>query len=149
MDMNEVKDIAERITGLSRSMNRPFRALIIDDEPWVGSVLAEFCSFCDVIEPQLCYNGVEALEKLAVEDYDFATVDLVMPELSGVETVQRIRELRPGFPLMIVTGNATERMKVAAGCAGARTILEKPVDAVDFLREVAEILERQLAESAV
>lgn len=132
---------AERIMRLSQAAGRPFRALIVDDEAWVGSVLADFCRLSSAIEVDLCYNGVEALEKLRDNAYDFATVDLVMPELSGVETVQRMRELCQGFPIMIVTGNATESMKRAAGCAGARQILEKPVDVVDFLAEVATLLE--------
>ncbi len=132
----------ERIDRLSRETGRRFRALIVDDEPWVSSTFREFCLLSPQIDVDVACNGLEALEKLTEESYDFATVDLIMPELSGVETVGRIKQISPGLPVMIVTGNATEKLKEQAGCAGACKILEKPVDVTEFLAEVLDILER-------
>ncbi|MBN4076237.1 response regulator [Gemmatimonas aurantiaca] len=131
----------ERIKDLVSVAGRPFRGLIVDDEPWVGSVLQGFCEVSPGLEVDVCFNGLEALEKLKTTSYDFITVDLVMPELSGVETVQRILQIDTHVPIMIVTGNATEGLKRQAGCAGARRILEKPVDITDFMTEVADLLE--------
>lgn len=136
---------AQRIGALSASAGRTFRGLIIDDEPWVGSVLQGFCELAPSLEVDICYNGIEALERLQGGSYDFATVDLVMPELSGVETVRRILAIEPHLPIMIISGNATENLKNQAGCAGARKILGKPVDMIDFLTEIGDLLESKVA----
>ncbi len=130
----------ERIANLSEAKQKTFRGLVVDDEPWVGSVLQEFCELVPELHVDLCYNGLEAIEKAKEREYDFATVDLVMPELSGVETVKRLKKLYPHLPIMIVTGNATDRLKRESGCAGARLILEKPVDVEDFLDSVADLI---------
>ncbi len=129
-----------RIAELSAEGKRVFRGLIVDDEPWVGSVLQEFCELAPELRVDLCYNGLEAIEKAKKHDYDFATVDLVMPEISGVETVKRLKQLNPHLPIMIVTGNATDKLKKESGCAGARIILEKPVGVEEFLDSVADLL---------
>jgi CheY-like chemotaxis protein len=130
----------KRIAELSLAQKKVYRGLIVDDEPWVGSVLQEFCELSPELSVDLCYNGLEAIEKARECDYDFATVDLVMPELSGVETVKRLKQLSPHLPIMIVTGNATDKLKLESGCAGARIILEKPVDVEEFLESVADLL---------
>ncbi len=130
----------ERIAALADKRQRTFRGLVIDDEPWVGSVLQEFCELAPELSVDLCYNGLEAIEKAKEYDYDFATVDLVMPELSGVETVKRLKAINPHLPIMIVTGNATDKLKRESGCAGARIILEKPVGIEEFLDSVADLI---------
>lgn len=132
---------AQRIGELVESVGRPVRGLIVDDEPWVGSVLQSFCELAPGLEADVCYNGLEAIEKVQNGAYDFVTVDLVMPELSGVETVRELLKIAPHMPIMIVTGNATEELKRQAGCAGARKILEKPVELTEFLTEITELLE--------
>ena len=132
---------ARRIDELSENAGRQFRGLVIDDEPWVSGILQGFCELSSSITVDVCYNGLEAIKRLQSESYDFATVDLVMPELSGVETVKGILQVSPHLPIMIVTGNATDRLMSQAGCAGARKIMEKPVDATDFLTEIGDLLE--------
>jgi len=131
-----------RIETLARCQGRPFCGLVVDDEPLVGTTLREFLLLSPLMEVHVAANGVEALELMRDNHYDFATVDLIMPELSGVETLARMKEMRPHLPVMIVTGNATEKLKKQAGCAGANKILEKPVDVADFLTEVCDLLER-------
>ena len=53
----------KRIAELSLAQDKVFRGLIVDDEPWVGSVLQEFCELAPELSVDLCYNGLEAVEK--------------------------------------------------------------------------------------
>ena len=99
MDTKRIEQLAER-------RGRPFKVLIVDDEPRVREVFKEFCEATKSVEVDLAENGVEAVEKVKNTEYDLVTMDLIMPEMSGVEAVTRIKETKPHLPVIVITGNA-------------------------------------------
>lgn len=88
-------------------------------------------------------NGADAVEKVKNSEYDLVTMDLIMPEMAGVEAVAKIREMKPHMPVIIITGNATERLINQAGLKGAASLLLKPVRLDDFVDEVITALQRR------
>lgn len=84
------------------------RALIIEDEITTRVLLRRILSRefgCEVTE---CQNGLEALEALSHREFDFAVLDLRMPVLDGVETLDAIRQ-SPGFAALPVVVMTVER----------------------------------------
>ncbi|MGE4063432.1 MAG: response regulator [Rhodospirillaceae bacterium] len=74
-------------------------------------------------------NGAVGLEAFAAEHPDLVITDIVMPEQDGIETIQKLLTMRPGLPILAVsgggrTGNAV--FLVAAKQVGAREVLAKP-----------------------
>lgn len=130
---------------MAQKQGRAFKILIVDDEPWVRDIFKEFCEITNSVEVDLAQNGVDALKKIKQGGYDLVTMDLIMPEMAGVEAVAKIKEINPHLPVMIITGNATDRVINQAGIKGAASLLYKPVMLEDFVDEVISVLEKSAA----
>lgn len=134
----------EKIKQLAHQKGRSFRVLIVDDEPKVRDIFKQFCEISDAVDVDLAENGMEAVEKVKDKEYDLVTMDLIMPEMSGVEAVSRIKEVRPYLPVIVITGNATERLVTQAGLEGASSLLYKPVMMENFVDEVIATFEKSV-----
>lgn len=83
-------------------------------------------------------TGEEALKKVKGKDFDAIILDLVMPGMSGIETLKRIRSENPDLQIILLTGHATVEKGVEAIKTGAVDFLEKPADLNKILEKVAE-----------
>jgi DNA-binding NtrC family response regulator len=135
VDLHELEQLA-------RHRGQPFKVLIVDDEKWVREVFRDFCRLSDAFDVELANTGAEAIEKVKVNKYDLITIDLIMPEMSGLEALNIIKEISPGVPIMVITGNATEKLVYQAGVQGACRVMYKPVMMEDFVMELASTLVR-------
>jgi CheY-like chemotaxis protein len=110
------------------------RALIVDDEPTVRLLLSRILRRdvdCEVTEAT---NGIEALDLLASQRYDFVVLDVMMPIMDGIETLETIRrtpDLRnlPVMVLSAVRDEAQVRKLVALGVSAYLTKPVRPTDA--------------------
>jgi len=131
-----------RINNLARKHGVPFKVLIVDDEKWIREVFDEFCNETEALKVDLAVSGREAVDKMQSGSYDLITLDLIMPEMSGLDVLHEIKQISPHTPVMIVTGNATDRLVNEAGVLGACRVLYKPVRLEDFVESLASALER-------
>ena len=92
-------------------------------------------------------SGFEALEKIETMDYDFIFMDHMMPEMDGVETLQRIRQKRGGYykkvPVIALTANAIAGMRGMFMEKGFQDFMAKPVE----LSVLERVLERNIPAS--
>lgn len=123
----------ENLSRIAREKGKPFKILIVDDEPWVRDVFKDFCDLTDAFEVDLADSGAKAVEMIADQQYDLVTMDLIMPEMSGLDALEKIKELAPRTPVVVVTGNATEKLVNKAGVLGACQVMYKPVMLDDFI----------------
>ena len=130
----------ERLARKARERGRAFRVLIVDDETWVRDVFRDFCNVTNVFEIDLAGSGTEAIAKANQTVYDLITMDLIMPEMSGLDALIEIKQNSPQVPVMVVTGNATDRLVREAGIQGASRVLYKPIMLEEFIAEVATTL---------
>ncbi|WP_181703956.1 response regulator [Chthonobacter albigriseus] len=85
---------------------RPARVLVVDDDPAVRAVTAAYGTTIGH-QIQEADGGPAALALIeAGEPFDVMVVDYAMPGMNGVELAERIRALRPGLPIVFVTGHA-------------------------------------------
>jgi CheY-like chemotaxis protein len=141
--MRKMMDI-KKIEEMARKRGKAFRVLIVDDEPSVRDIFKEFCEISDAVKVDMAENGAVALEKIKNSDYDLVTMDLIMPEMSGIDAVTKIKEANPHLPVIVITGNATDRLVRQAGIEGARSLLYKPVIMENFFDEVISSFERSM-----
>lgn len=130
----------DKLNQAAAERGRPFRVLIVDDEQYVREVFRDYCELSNALEISLAFGGQEAVEKVSADKYDLVLLDLIMPELSGLDALVAIKRLLPQLPVMIVTGNATEKLVHEAGLLGACRVLYKPVMLEDFLDEISSAL---------
>ena len=135
-----INENMERLNQMAKKRGHPFKILIVDDEEWVGEVFGEFCNVTDAFEVEHAKSGLEAVEKVRANEYDLVTVDLIMPEVSGLEVLSAIKKISPKMPIMVITGNATDRLVNESGLLGASRVLYKPVIFEDFIEELSSTL---------
>jgi DNA-binding NtrC family response regulator len=130
----------ERLNQMALQRGEPFRVLIVDDEKWVRETFRDFCGLTSAFDVEMAFSGAEAIDKVRVNKYDLVTVDLIMPELSGLDVLSEIKRISPHLPVMIITGNATDKLINQAGLMGACRVLYKPVVLETFIAEIASTL---------
>ena len=135
-------DNIEKLNQMAKERGNPFRVLIVDDEKWVQDVFKDFCALTDAFTVDMADNGADAVDKARANNYDLITLDLIMPEMSGLEVLEAIQEVSPHVPVMIITGNATEKVINKAGIMGACSIMYKPIMLENFIAEVMATLSK-------
>lgn len=132
----------QKLTQRAQERGNPFKILIVDDEKWVREVFRDFCALTNAFEIDIARSGAEALQKVTDTAYDLITLDLIMPEMSGLDALIDIKRKSPRVPVMVITGNATDKLVREAGVLGACRVMYKPVQLDDFIGELARALVR-------
>lgn len=112
------------------------RVLIVDDEKSIRTTLSEFLS-ADGHETVSVGDADEALSLMQRAEFDVVISDIIMPKLSGVELLARIRETNPYVQFLLMTGEPTVETASEALRTGASDYLMKPVSKAAVLRSVA------------
>lgn len=118
------------------------RVLVLDDEDEVRTVLMRALQRAGH-EALGAEDGLQGLEIARTQTLDLVVTDLVMPELDGLEFMKELAHLRPGTPVIAISGggvwDAQSLLKVA-GALGALRTLSKPFELDEFLTLVDEVL---------
>jgi len=109
------------------------RILVVDDEPLV----------CDAVEMMLAFDGhtvetatsgAEALACLDQAPFDLVITDYAMPQMKGDELAQRIKQLNPALPVVMITAHAEVLESTGAPLPGIVLVISKPF-MLETLRE--------------
>lgn len=130
----------DAITKQAKERGQPFRILIVDDEQWVREVFRDFCGVTEAFHVDMAADGAEAIKMAGRSKYDLVTLDLIMPDTSGLEALTEIKKVSPQVPIMVITGNATDRLVNEAGVLGACKVMYKPIRLEDFIAELSSAL---------
>lgn len=112
--------------------------LVVDDEEKIRALLAEAL---DAPARRILQagNGHDAVRLVASTSVDLVLLDLLMPEMDGVETFRRIHAARPELPVVIVTGYPESDLMLKVLEIGPFTVLQKPLD-IHKLRRVVDLI---------
>lgn len=118
------------------------RVLIVDDHMIVRSgVKALIGAQDDMIVAGEAADGREAIEMAVSTQPDLVLMDLVMPEMDGIQAIQELRQIDPQMKILVLTSFSEEEKVLAALMAGAMGFVLKtalPEELVDAMRQVAE-----------
>ncbi|MBF0490218.1 MAG: response regulator [Candidatus Omnitrophica bacterium] len=116
-----------------------YQILIVDDDADFRQEMAECLSRYRVTEAR---NGQEAIEILKRPNaIDCVVLDVIMPQMSGIEVLRQIRTLQPNLGIIILTGQSTKDFAIDALKAHADDYIEKPFEVDKFLRSIQKILD--------
>lgn len=113
--------------------------LVIDDEADIRESL-EFLLTGEGYRVDLATRAMEGLEKLAQQSYDLVLLDLMMPDLSGIETLGEIRKKDTSTPVFLLTAYGSIEVAVQALKAGANDYFSKPWDNDKLLIEIERMI---------
>jgi DNA-binding NtrC family response regulator len=118
------------------------RILIVDDEEIVIRSCLRILGNGDY-EVEAVQDGWEALRKVDETDYDVVILDIMMPEIDGLEVLQRVKETHPDVDVIMVTGHSQIETAVRSMKLGAFDYLPKPFDPDELELVVERALERR------
>jgi|WetSurMetagenome_2_1015567.scaffolds.fasta_scaffold106014_2 two-component system, chemotaxis family, chemotaxis protein CheY len=121
------------------------KVLIVDDHPLTLSMLSQIMKQLGFNEVREANDGNLALEILDKEDIKLVFTDLNMPNMSGIEVIQRIRgkaETRE-LPVIVVSGEGDQDIVVSAMQAGADSFIVKPFAAQTIKEKILQVLSKR------
>lgn len=102
------------------------RVLHVEDDPDFGDLTAKFLERCDDgLTIDTATNPADALETLAEKDFDCVISDYDMPEMTGIEFLETLRDQYPDLPFILFTGKGSEEVASEAISAGVTDYLQK------------------------
>ena len=135
--LDQVINTAELVRGYGT-------ILMVDDEAQVVEVTGELLTSLGY-QVHGCTSPVEALALFAAspDRFDLLLTDLTMPEITGVELCQRLKEIRPGLPVVLFTGYSEQLSREAALAAGIAHYCTKPVSMRELSTVIFDTLEQR------
>lgn len=118
--------------------NSRMKLLLVDDQRDITQALKE-CIEPAGHECRAYQNPRKALQHFKRESFDAVICDLRMPELDGIQLLTAIQQLRPGTPVVVLTGYADRDSAISAVNHGAFAFLQKPVKLNDLLDTLSRI----------
>lgn len=114
--------------------------LVVDDSPTDRELISSLIQR-EGHTVALARNGEEALERIGLEAPDMVITDLFMPEIGGIELVQRLRESHPRLPAVVVTSRGNEAIATKALKEGAASYVPKRALTTALIEAIDEVLD--------
>jgi two-component system, NtrC family, response regulator AtoC len=117
--------------------------LCVDDDPFMLKFFEEAVLKLELpgVEVLTAVTGQSALDIAERKQIDIVILDKKLPDISGIDVLRKIRQLRMATEVLMVTGHGSVETAVEAMNAGARDYIEKPVRLVLLHEKVLNIVE--------
>ncbi len=120
------------------------RILIVEDEDAIRRVLSKIILNEDgemVVEEAM--DGAEGYEMIQKTDYDLVLCDIKMPKMDGVEVLQKVQEIKPEIPFIMISGHGELETAVETMRLGAYDYISKPPDLNRLLNAIRNALDKK------
>jgi len=127
----------------SRSAAGPLRALVVDDEDLLQTLLARFLELLGHEVTAIAATGREGIELFCAtpEEFDFVLLDLGLPDMGGGDVLRELLRVRPDVPVVIASGYAENEIAEDLLKRGARGFLRKPFESKTLATAIERALE--------
>lgn len=124
------------------------KILVVDDDPNLRKTLSDILRLkgCQVV---VAANGAEAIAAAEHGMFSLALIDLMLPDMPGLEVMARIKAITPLTEAIILTGHASMDTAIEAIRQGAFSYLIKPYQMDELLRNITHAVERQQAQEEI
>ncbi|MDD2228483.1 MAG: response regulator [Candidatus Cloacimonetes bacterium] len=111
------------------------KIMVVDDEQNIRDIISEFLQ--DVgYSVTTAVDGLDALDKVAFEQYDLYVIDVFMPRMGGLDLIVKLKEIQPLAVIIVTTGYSSIDIAIKAIRTGAYHYLTKPIQAEELLKVV-------------
>jgi len=121
------------------------RILVVDDEPRLASGLQRALTLAGH-EADTAGYGRRALEALQARVYDLMILDLALPDMSGIQVMERALQLQPDLLVIVLTGRSNLESAIASVKLHAADYLLKPSGLAEIIEAVVAALQRRAAQ---
>lgn len=125
---------------LMNEIPRKARILLVDDDRELGQMLSDFLE-TDRLDVTVCKTGEEGVETFAADDFDLLILDIMLPGMSGLDVLKKIRQ-RSQVPVIMLTARGDDIDRIIGLEFGADDYLPKPFNPRELLARIKAILRR-------
>ena len=118
-----------------------YHILVVDDEPNIRQLIQKYASFEGHKVTQAA-DGAEALEICRQCGFDLVILDVMMPELDGFATLERLRRSSPRTPVLMLSARGEEYDRIRGFELGVDDYVVKPFSPKELMLRVSAILRR-------
>ena len=122
------------------------KILVIDDELDIREGLYDLLTLEGGYTVELAHNGTAGLHKLEGTAYDLVLLDLMMPDMSGMDVLRQVRKTDTETPVFMITAYGSVEAAVDALKLGANDYFSKPWDNEKLIIEIDRMIARRLLE---
>lgn len=122
-------------------LNRSLRLLIVDDSNIIRRRIERSQQFDRLEVVGTAANGLEALELFRKTQPDIVTMDITMPQMDGIECIEKLVALKPAVRILVVSALADKATAVEAMEKGANGFLNKPFTDRQLNDAIAELMQ--------
>jgi two-component system, OmpR family, response regulator len=126
---------------MRRADGNPINVLVVDDEP----VLAEMVSMALRYEGwniATAGDGTSALESARLQRPDVVVLDVMLPDMSGLDVLRKLREQNPQLPVLLLTAKDAVEDRIAGLTAGGDDYVTKPFSLEEVVLRLRALLRR-------
>ncbi|MBB6733732.1 response regulator transcription factor [Cohnella zeiphila] len=123
------------------------KILLIEDEAKIARLLQLELSF-EGYRVEVASNGKEGLEKALAEPWQLIVLDVMLPELNGMEVLRRFRKTDARTPIILLTARSSTAEKVSGLDQGANDYVTKPFEIEELLARMRVCLREPSQEKA-
>ncbi len=123
------------------------RILLVDDDRQLAALLQEFLQL-QGFSVEVLHDGEAALSRLEHDAPDLLVLDVMLPGISGFETLRRIRATRE-LPVIMLTARGEESERILGLMGGADDYLPKPCSPLELAVRIRNVLKRAMAAAAI
>ncbi|MCB9409316.1 response regulator transcription factor [Mycolicibacterium sp.] len=139
--------ILGQLPRITRSDGSPIRVLLVDDEPALTNLLKMALHY-EGWEIEVARDGQEAMAKFGEFGPDLLVLDLMLPDIDGLEILKMIREAEGYTPTLMLTARDSVIDRVTGLTAGADDYLTKPFSLEELVARLRGLLRRSKAMEA-
>ena len=117
-----------------------YKILLIDDDPNCLDAIDQLMQR-DGYETFPISEGINAVKVIIEKSVDLAIVDFNLPDMDGLHVIQQIKRTKPDIPVILMTAQPSQEIKMASLKVGAYSFIPKPINIPRFRQIVAEALQ--------
>jgi two-component system, OmpR family, response regulator len=110
---------------MTHSDGSPIQVLVVDDEPALGELVSMVLRYAGWQVTTVC-DGATAINQTTTECPDVVVLDIMLPDMSGLDVVHELHRIRPDLPILLLTAKDTVEYWIAGLSAGGDDYLTKP-----------------------
>ena len=133
--------ILGQLPRITRADGSPIRVLLVDDEPALTNLLKMALHY-EGWEIEVAHNGAEAISQYEKFGPDLLVLDIMLPDIDGLEILKRIRESQGYTPTLFLTARDSVMDRVTGLTAGADDYLTKPFSLEELVARLRGLLRR-------
>ena len=126
---------------MTRHDGSPIEVLVVDDEPALGDLVSMVLRY-EGWQVTAARDGATAIKKAAAEKPDIVVLDIMLPDMSGLEVLHELHRIRPELPVLLLTAKDTIEDRIAGLSAGGDDYVTKPFNVEEMVLRMRALIRR-------